>query len=58
MKYVAATVALWALAILGTVLIVQDQQVFTYLGPLYAICMIGAIMIVRQAQGSSVKPAA
>jgi hypothetical protein len=55
MKHIAAVVALWALAILSTVAIVPDRGVFTYLGPVYAICMIGSVAVVRRAQIPPVK---
>jgi hypothetical protein len=51
MKYVIAVVALWVLAIVATVAIIRERSVFTFLGPLYAICMIGCVRIVQQAQG-------
>lgn len=50
MKYVAAILGLWTIAIAGTLLLVPDRSVFTYLGPLYAVCMIGSIVVVRLAQ--------
>jgi peptidoglycan/LPS O-acetylase OafA/YrhL len=57
MKYVAAIVVLWALAIISTLVIVADRHVFTYLGPLYAVCMIGSVLVVRKAQLPPAKPA-
>jgi hypothetical protein len=53
----AATVVLWALAIMSTLVIVADRDVFTYLGPLYAVCMIGSVVAVRKAQLPPDKPA-
>ena len=40
---------LWGLAIAATAALV-DPSVFTYLGPLYATCMIGSGVTVRQAK--------
>ncbi len=57
MKYVAAIVALWALAIIATAAIVNDRAVFTYLAPLYAVCMIASVVVVRKAHTGSNKPA-
>lgn len=52
MKHVSATIALWALAILVTLVMVKDAGVFTFLGPLYAVCMIGSVVVVKSALGS------
>ncbi len=56
MKYVVAIVASWVLAIIATAAIVNDRAVFTYLAPLYAICMIGSVVVVRKAHAGSNKP--
>lgn len=58
MKPVVANVLLWSLAIAATAVILPDRSVFTTLGPLYAVCMIGSVVIVRRAQGSGRPPAA
>ena len=58
MKYIAAIVALWVIAITSTFVIVADRQVLTYLGPLYAVCMIGSVVTVRRAQLPSATPEA
>jgi hypothetical protein len=58
MKYVAAIVALWALAIIPTFLIVADRQALTILGPLHAVCMIGSVVVVRKAQLPHARPTA
>lgn len=50
MKYVIAVVVLWAIAIVPTVVLVGDREAFTYLGPVYGICMMGSVMVVRRAQ--------
>lgn len=49
MKHIVAILALWLIAVVGTVLVVNDAGVFTYLAPLYAICAIGSVFIVRRA---------
>ena len=50
MKYIIAVVVLWALAIVPTVVLLGDREEFTYLGPVYGICMIGSVIVVRHAQ--------
>ncbi len=57
MKHVVAIVALWVLAIIATAAIVNDRAVFTYLAPLYVVCMIGSLVVVRKAHTGSNKPA-
>jgi len=42
-----AVLGLWLLAVVPTLLLVHDSGVFTYLGPLYFICMVGSVYIVR-----------
>ena len=49
MKYVIATLLLWVIALATTVLVVKDTSASTILGPLFAICMIGSVVIVRRA---------
>jgi hypothetical protein len=50
MKYIAAILGLWSIALLTTLLIIDEAKVFTYLGPVYFICMVGSALIVRRAQ--------
>ncbi|MFQ5706355.1 MAG: hypothetical protein ACE5HO_02845 [bacterium] len=50
MKHELATLVLWFIAIVATMLLVREKTLFTYLGPLYAICTIGSLLIVRQAR--------
>lgn len=50
MKYEMAILALWLLAVVPTLLLVHQTGVFTYLGPLYFICIVGSIYIVRSAK--------
>lgn len=49
MKHVVAVLGLWLTAIAGTLAVVKDTGTFTYLGPLYALCMIGSVLTVRDA---------
>lgn len=51
MKYELATLAIWLVATLATIGIVKDSGVLTYLLPVFAICMIGTVMVVRKARG-------
>lgn len=51
MTRVAATIAIWLIAVLVTLAMVKDSGVFTYLWPLYGICMIGSVSIARSALG-------
>lgn len=53
MKYELATAALWAIAILITILTVLPEGSLTVLLPVFAICMIGSIVTVRAARSSS-----
>lgn len=45
-----AMLSLWAIAILATFFILWDSKSLTYLGPLYFICMVGSIIVVRNAR--------
>ncbi|HSE66749.1 MAG TPA: hypothetical protein VLB12_07165 [Gemmatimonadales bacterium] len=58
MKHELAIVALWAIAILVTILTVKQEGVLTVLLPVYAVCMIGSIVTVRAARSSSGQAAA
>lgn len=49
MKYIVTILALWLIALVATFLLVKDAAVFTYLGPLYAVCMVGSVITVRRA---------
>jgi hypothetical protein len=40
---------LWVIAIGATVAIVKESGAFTFLGPVYFICMMGCIVTVRRA---------
>ncbi len=50
MKYELAVLGLWLLAVVPTLVMVHQTGLFTYLGPLYFICMVGSIYIVRSAK--------
>ncbi len=50
MKYELAVLGLWLLAVVPTLVLVHQTGLFTYLGPLYFICMVGSIYIVRSAK--------
>ncbi len=54
MKYTLAILALWLIAVVTTAVLVRGTGLFTYLGPLYAICMIGSLSIVWKAQRDAV----
>jgi hypothetical protein len=51
LKYELAVVVLWLLAVVPTLLVVRQSGLFTYLGPLYFLCMVGSVYIVRSARG-------
>lgn len=48
MKTIVTIAALWLIAIVATFLITRNTGLFTYLGPLYLICMIGSIVTIRK----------
>lgn len=50
MKYALVILSLWLIAILTTLIIVQDA-VFSILGPVFALCTIGSVFTVRHATG-------
>ncbi len=50
MKYELAVLGLWLLAVMPTFFLVQQTGLFTYLGPLYFLCMVGSVYIVRSAK--------
>lgn len=45
------TAVLWGLAAGVTAMLTAESGQFTYLGPLFAICAIGAVMTVRWSKG-------
>jgi len=48
MKPEFAILSLWLIAVVATILIVDQSGVFTFLGPLFAICTIGSVVTVRR----------
>ena len=46
-----ALLALWVIALVTTILVVPDRSVLTVLGPVFAVCTIGSITILRKACG-------
>ncbi len=50
MKHELAILGLWLLAVVPTLILMQKTNLFTYLGPLYFLCMVGSIYIVRSAK--------
>lgn len=49
MKYILTITFLWIIAIVTTLLFIDKANPFTYLGPVYWICMVGSIVTVRRA---------
>jgi hypothetical protein len=47
MRYELGIIGLWAIAIVATIILTSESKVFTYLGPVYLICMVGSIIILR-----------
>lgn len=52
MRHEVIVLLLWFIAIVATLVITRDSGLFTYLGPVYAICMIGSVVTVRRARGA------
>ena len=50
MKYELAILALWLVAVVATLLVVDESGLFSFLGPLYFVCMVGSIYVVRAAK--------
>ena len=50
LKHELAVLALWLVAVVPTLLLLQQTGAFTYLGPLYFLCMVGSVYIVRSAK--------
>lgn len=50
MKHELGVLALWLIAVVPTLLMVHQSGLFTYLGPLYFLCMVGTVYIVRSAK--------
>lgn len=45
-----AVLLLWLIAIATTFLFVKETGTFTYLGPVYALCMIGSVLAVKRSR--------
>ena len=52
-KYELSIAILWAIAMLSTLWITRDTNYFSYLGPLFFICMLASVIIVSLARLSS-----
>jgi hypothetical protein len=50
---IVVIVALWAIAIVSTLAVVKDTGAFTFLGPVYFVCMLGSVVTVRNAMGKT-----
>ncbi|RQW00953.1 MAG: hypothetical protein EH225_09970 [Calditrichaeota bacterium] len=50
-----ANLALWLIAIFTTVYLTGETHSFTYPGPLYAICTIGSVILVRRARSKKTR---
>lgn len=50
MKHELAVLGLWLIAVVPTLLLLQPTGLFPYLGPLYFLCMVGSIYVVRSAK--------
>jgi hypothetical protein len=50
MKHELAILVLWLVAVVPTLLIIRQTGLFTYLGPLYFLCMVGSVYVVRNAK--------
>lgn len=42
---------LWLIALVTTMLLTRDTGSFTFLGPVFAICMIGSVVTVKRSRG-------
>ena len=51
--YELAAALLWVLAIAATMLAVEGTGIFTYVGPVFLVCMVGTIIVVRAARGKA-----
>lgn len=50
LKHELAVLGLWLVAVIPTLLLLRESGLFSYLGPLYFICMVGSVYIVRAAR--------
>ena len=49
-KYEAANLMLWAIAILAALFVLRNTDRFTLLAPVFAVCLIGSVLVVREAR--------
>lgn len=49
-KHELIIILLWLLAVVPTLMLIRETGLFTYLGPLYFICMVGTVLVVRSAK--------
>ncbi|NUO82106.1 hypothetical protein HUU05_18710 [candidate division KSB1 bacterium] len=47
MKAIIVIATLWLVAIAATFIITRETNLFTYLGPVHLICMLGSIVTLR-----------
>lgn len=50
LRHELAVLGLWLVAVIPTLLLLRESGLFSYLGPLYFICMVGSVYIVRSAR--------
>lgn len=50
MKHELATIVLWLLALTPTLLLMRNTGYLTFLGPLYFLCIVGSLFILRNAK--------
>lgn len=48
MKKVIITLILWAIAYFATIIFIKNTHSIIIISPIFAVCMIGSIVIVRQ----------
>jgi hypothetical protein len=53
MKYEVVTLLLWLIAILTTLVVTHGTGLFSILGPVFAFCMIGCVLIIRKARAAA-----
>lgn len=50
MKFELATLAPWLIAVVVSALVLRGSGHFTYPAPVYAVCAIGSVLVVRRAR--------
>ena len=56
MKYKLVILALWLIAITATAFVVRGTGLFTYLGPVFFVCMLGSVLVVHGATSGGNRP--